>query len=330
MANSIIQFLVLFGIPTIVISLVVSFIILIIILFFHFRKPKRIDALKLIYNDIVELAKVNRDWRMIHLYRLDMPPVVDYLNDVNSTIAALQEEKKIPTKKTRETEAEYKAKLKEWKKENNNKIIQWNELKDSLKEYTDRIGRNNRGVYKGEIIGYNRWNVYTSFHEIYQPEKNGTDYKLKIDETHEYTIPNEEYTAVEAALKKCGGFINIIVYKVSNGWVIPFLWERKEQRTVICFDDQLIGRNSADGILTLLAPGMETHGFYFEIPSGDPDRTKILISVIKTLTWIRTMAQLQSNLLDLVNNSMNINPALIQILAGKNADKSVTVKQTKE
>lgn len=326
MANAIIQFLVLFGIPFIVCSIIALFILLIVLIFFHFRKPKRVDALKLIYSEIVELAKINRDWRMIRLYRLDMPPVIDYINDVQSAIAALHQKEKNQPKKTKEN----KTKLVEWKKENDNKIAYWNNLLFNLNEYTNRIGRNKRGVYKGEIIGYNRWNLYTSFTELYQAETNGTGYKLKIDETQEYTITNEEYAAVEKTLDQCGGFINIIVYRVSSGWVIPFIWERKIEKAVLCFDDQLMGRDSDDGILTLLAPGMETHGFYFEIPSGSPDRTKIIISVIKSLTWIRTLTQLQSNLLDVVNQSMNINPALAQLLAVKNAEKSVTVKQTKE
>ncbi len=191
-------------------------------------------------------------------------------------------------------------------------------------DYNARIGRNKRGIYKGSIIGFNRINIYTSFKELYQPQKNDKGgYFIRIDEK-QYNISDDEMNNVKRTLDECGSFLNVIVYETNWGWKVPLLWRNTLTKAVLCFDDQLIGRDSEDGIITLLSAGTETHGFYFEIPSGySEDRTKVILSFMQSLTWIRTLTQAQGNIFEVVNNALNMNPALLQSLTLKSAEKPV-------
>lgn len=260
MANSIAQMIVFLGVPTIAVALFTLLVVLIVALFFHFRSRERIDALKLIFIEMVELAKVNREPHMLELYRTP----------------------------ARKHTGDYPC------------------------------------VFKGNIIGYNRINLYSSFEEMYQPvgDESG-DYVLKL-ETKEYPLSKEEVEEVKSKLSEFGGFLNVVAYETLAGWKIPFIWREMRTRALLCFDDHISGLTSRDGKVILHAEGTESHGFYFEIPTISPDTTKVIISVIKSLTWIRSMTQLQSNMFEVMNQSLNMNPGLLQVLSVKQLEQKIS------
>lgn len=305
MANTIVQMLVLFGIPTVILILFTLSLVFVIAIFFHFRSKRRVDSLKLLFSEMVDLAKVNYDPNMLELYRLDVIPpgkYIRYLDRVLDSISSKRNHKdpSVALKYLEILEA----------------------LKSVFSDYSHQLKSNTRGIYKGDIVGFNRVNLYTSFEEIYQSNEVDGGYSMVLDgKTH--SIPADEHDRVVNVLKGCGGFLNVIVYETTVGWKIPGLWRNRVTKAILCFDDQLRDYNSDDGFLTILAPGTESHGFYFEIPSGSQDRTKVILSVIKSLTWIRATMQIQSSLFELVNNSLNMNPTLLQSLAIKQMDKPI-------
>lgn len=267
MANTIAQTIVLFGLPTAIIFTGVLLIVLIVGLFFYLRKGRKIDALELLFKEMVELAKINYEPHMLWLYR---------------------------TPSEKRSEGGYPT------------------------------------VLKGRIIGYNRINLYTSFDELYQPSKNEKgEYTITIDE-HEYQIPQEEVKAVKELIANAGDFLNVIVYESDMGWRIPLLSRDLVTNAVLCFDDQLSGLSSIDGNIILHAPGTESHGCYFEIPSGSRDRTKMVLGVIKTLTWIRMNSISLSNVFEVTDQALSINPGLNQMLAYKHAEQPTAAPRGKE
>jgi hypothetical protein len=86
MANDLLQGIATIGILSFAFLLVSCFIVLVISLIAHFRKEQRTDSLKVIYMEIVALAKLNRPAYMLELYRLDMPPMNKYLSTVKKMI----------------------------------------------------------------------------------------------------------------------------------------------------------------------------------------------------------------------------------------------------
>ena len=310
MANDLVQMLVLFGIPTVILVLFALSLVFIIALFFHFRSKRKIDSLKVLFSEMVELAKVNYDPNMLALYRLDVLPPGKYIRTADKALTLLSAKRK--PKDTTFPDQQLKH---------------WKEFKSILSEYADQLRYNARGIYKGEIVGFNRVNLYSSFEEIYHANEVDGSYSMSLEEKV-ISISGDEHDRVTNVLKECGGFLNVIVYETFSGWKIPGLWRNKLTKAILCFDDQLRDYNSDDGCLTVLAPGTESHGFYFEIPSGSQDRTKVILSVIRSLTWIRATMQIQSSLFELVNNSLNMNPTLLQSLAIKQMDKPVSKVKT--
>lgn len=312
MANPIVELLVLFDIPSIFLILFALILILSVAIFLHFRGGQKIDALKLLFSEMVFTAQINHDPFMLELYRVDSPPRMDrYVVVVEDAISKLIS--RIDRRK--------KGKSADIVKSDRDSLSYLKSLYDILHDFNSRIGRS-RGVFMGSITGFNRINLYSNFVELYEADNVSGIRSFEVN-GKSHTIPDHEYKGVENMLRECGGFLNIVVYEAVHGWKIPLLWKNKVTRAVLCFDDQLTGVNSQDGKIILHAPGIESHGFYFEIPSGSPDRTKVILSVIKSLTWIRATAQIQSNLFELVNNSLNMNPTLLQSLAIKQMEKPV-------
>lgn len=267
MANTIAQTIVLFGLPTATIFTGTLLIILIVGLFFYLRKGRKVDALELLFKEMVQLARINYEPHMLWLYR---------------------------TPSEKRSEGAYPV------------------------------------VLKGKIIGYNRINLYTSFDELYQPSKNKDgNFVITIDE-HEYPVPKEEVEAVKELINKAGDFLNVIVYECDMGWRIPLLSRDIVTNAVLCFDDQLTGLSSIDGNIILHAPGTESHGCYFEIPSGSKDRTKVVLGVIKTLTWIRMNSLSLSNVFEVTDQALSINPGLNQMLAYKHAEQPPVTPRGKD
>lgn len=184
-------------------------------------------------------------------------------------------------------------------------------------------------VYKGNIIGYNRINLYTSFEELYQPEKSKEGQYFFTLGKKEFIIPEEEINAVKNLINEAGDFLNVIVYEIDHGWKIPFLIKNKEVNAVLCFDDQVTGLSSIDGKVILHAPGTESHGCYFEIPSGSRDRTKVVMGVIETLTWIRMNSISLGNIFNLSDQALSINPAFNQLLTLRTVEQPTAKIDTK-
>lgn len=259
MASSLVQIMVMFGIPMVLIFTGSLLIILIVALFFHLKRGRKIDALELLSKDMIELAKINLEPNMLELHR---------------------------TPSEKKHEGAYPV------------------------------------IFKGRIAGYNRINLYTSFEELYQPHPNEKGMTTNIEEK-EHPLSKEEIKAVKDLMEQCGGYLNVIVYDIDLGWSIPYLKRNTITRTLLCFDDQVSGLSSADGHIILHAPGTETHGCYFEIASGSKDRTKVIISAIETMTWIRLQSLTLSNIFNVADQSININPGLKQMMALKQTEKKV-------
>lgn len=305
MANALLTIIVLVALIGCIAVMVGSVIVILIAIYFYFKGGKRISSWEIIYKEMKELAKLNYDPMMRQLYRLDMPSMGEYVRILNSLLNLTK-----PEVKALSDEQKTLAKS----------------LQSKLDTLNSNIGRNNRGIYKGEITGFNRMNLYTSFTDLYQPDGNKPDsYVMRFEDVEgnprEQHISIDEYNGAKEVLERCGNFINIIVYEVDYGWKIPLLWRNKVERALLCFDDQISGRDSTDGKVVILATGFETHGIFFEIPADFQDRTKVILSAMTSLTWIRTITQTQGNILEVVNNSLNINPVLLQGLAIKHAEK---------
>lgn len=183
-----------------------------------------------------------------------------------------------------------------------------------------------RPIWKGSYLGHNRINLYTSGEELYQPafdtDRGVYYFELEQGETfRKYEIPSEEWDRVKEKLDATGGSMYVVVYSIDWGWKIPLLWKNTIVKAVLAYKSQVVF-SPGDGRIVLNAPGTETHGVYFEIPSGDRDQTTITVSAIQTLTWIRMLAQNQGNIFDITNKSLDVNPTLAQILAVRTVEKS--------
>lgn len=178
-------------------------------------------------------------------------------------------------------------------------------------------------VFKGDIIGYNRINLYTSFEELYQSSTNKEAKRVVTIDEKELEISKDEIENVKRVLDECGGYLNVIVYRIDKGWTIPYILKKSEINAVLCFDTQVSGLSSLDGKVIIHAVGTESHGFYFEIPSGSRDKTKIIMGAIETLTWIRMVSKTLSNISTISDQSLSINPALNQVLSVKTLDQPI-------
>lgn len=258
MANSIVQTLVMVGMPVAVMATLALLFILAVYLFFFARRDKPRDALLELFREMVELAVINYEPHMLYLYR---------------------------TPSEKGTEGSYPT------------------------------------VFKGKITGYNRINLYTSFEELYQPVKNDKDnYVIQVND-REFKVPKDEADKVKKLIAEAGNFLNVIVYEIEKGWKIPYLVPRIEVHAMLCFDDQVSGLGSIDGKVILHAVGTESHGLYFEIPSGSKDRTKVVVGVVETLTWIRMNSISLSNIFNVSDQALKINPAFNQLLSYKYAEQ---------
>jgi hypothetical protein len=204
-------------------------------------------------------------------------------------------------------------------------------LRETLEEYNHHIGRNKRGVYKGQIVGYNAINLYSSFEDLYQAQDDKGNYFFTIldeeGDPQKVMISAEERENALRLIKEWGSLLHVIVYRRESGW---FIFKKFLESAVLCFEDQLIGVNSDDGILTLLGAGTEKLGFYFEIPSGYPDRVKVLMTFFKNLTFIRMNNQTLANVFDLVNNSLTMNPELVKAIAIESARRPAAQKSRRK
>lgn len=195
-----------------------------------------------------------------------------------------------------------------------------------LEDYNHSIANSKGSSLLGEIVGYNCFNLYSDFVDMYQlkEEKEGEvvkySFSARDEEGNDVTleIPAEEIENVKRIAAEAGNLIHLFVYKREKGW---FIFKKVEEAGVLCFDDQVKGINDRSGRVTLLAPGMESLGFYFETPSGYPDRTKVVATYIKNLTYLRLTFQTLGNIFNIVDNALTFNSDLIKTLAVKSADK---------
>lgn len=303
MADSFAQFIVIIGIPIVVVAIFALLIVLLVAIILHFRRGDPPNALRQLFSEILRLAEENYDPNMLKFYRLDMPPMHEYIRVVKSMI---ERGEKGAKQGNEEGDPGIQKEL---------KIIN-----STLEDYNLRVGRNKKGIFLGNISGYLKINLLTSVEEMLHSKRDGDKYIIEIED-HRYEIPKKEIDEIEKVMESCGSFLNVIAYKIDAGWKIPGLWPRTKTRAMLCFDDQVMGLDSDDGIVTVLAPGVESHGFYFLTPSGYPDRLKVIVSFIQTLTWLRMLNLYGGDIFELVNNSLSINPGLSQLLAVKSMDK---------
>jgi hypothetical protein len=186
---------------------------------------------------------------------------------------------------------------------------------------------------KGRLTGYNRVSLLTSYDELYQTEldESGKDQEvIRLDSKTKFVVKQGEKDRVTKLISECGQFLHVIVYEYVSGYRALGLWPIYTEKALLCFEDE-ITRSYGDGRLVINGPGTEEHGFFFEVVSGSRDRLHVAYSVIQTFTWIRALAKTQGNLFDVADRAIEINPALTQILMGKQAEKpSKTVIQKAE
>lgn len=178
-------------------------------------------------------------------------------------------------------------------------------------------------IRKGNLVGYNRCSLMSSYAELYQTEKDekGSDVEvIRLDAKTKFAVDADEHKKVKDMIESCGQFVYVLVYEFQDGWRIPGVWARYAEKAVLCFKKH-VSVSHGDGRVILNAPGTETHGFFFEVPSGNRDEVHVFMSVIQTFTWIRALAKTQGNLFDVSDRAIEINPTLAQLLMGKQVEK---------
>jgi hypothetical protein len=277
----------------------------VVLLFLWSMKKKAVDQMLIMYDEMIEQAIINRQSNQIELYRYPAPFFGRVMHRIDELCTKITKDDKGKIIKTEVVDKEIK------------------EINDNLKNLEERISGQS-AVFLGKIIGYNKFDMLATVEDSLMPEGIEDDPRIKeIMETN-----NEKRKVLEELIEECGRFINFIVYEKDMGGF--WIFKKKYKQGVLAFEDQTLGLNSADGIVTLLGEGTQTLGIYFQTCSGYPQRIQVLLTHLIDVSRIRLSMLHEANIVNLTEKAANLDTQFLKLAELKVTDSAVTEKGKKE
>lgn len=207
-------------------------------------------------------------------------------------------------------------------------------LDQTIQKYNKQISTNVRGIWKGDIIGSNIIDRQVNIEEILGSEKNEKGDYIRVigegtDNERTDLISKENVDKMQESINFWGPRLNLIAYERVESSRLFGLLENKGQYIVTCYDDQVLGMDDDGGNVALLCPGTIRYG-RFEIPTGYPDRLKVMISEIHCLPWKDLTKNLISGISEITNKALDANPGYQQSITLAEASKPVVIKRGKD
>jgi len=226
------------------------------------------DQMKEMYLEMVAEAKNAPPPNLKKLYRLDLPRIDDIIN---------AKEKGVLSK------------------------LQFKELLARFKTTTP-------GIFYGEIIGFNTFDLWATVEDLFLKEK----------------INGEEKEKAQKLLDAIGKKLHLVVYQKSGRWF------RKIEQGLFCFDDQILGLDSSDGIVSFLGVGTQKHAVYFQTPSGYPERSPIFQTHLISNSRVRTAMLLESNIVEFVLNAVNFDTTALKTIELYASREAINAQRPKD
>jgi len=190
---------------------------------------------------------------------------------------------------------------------------------------------NKRGAWKGDIVGSNKIDVAASLEELFTNYKKTAEggYVVEYGEGSKLELSAADIKLTQESIKKWGNCLYMILYERPKGFSIPLIYPNKEEYLLVAYSDQVDGWDSDDEILSVRSAGSNRYG-RFEYPTGYPERVPFLVSEIRTMAWVEANRQLVSNIGNIVEDSISVNPILTQLLGYKRMEQPIKVQRQKE
>jgi len=161
-----------------------------------------------------------------------------------------------------------------------------------FKELMDKFKTTTPGIFYGEVVGFNTFDLWATVEDLFLKEK----------------INGEEKEKAETLLNHIGKKLHLVVYQKPGGWF------RKIEQGLFCFDDQLLGLDSSDGVVSFLGTGTQKHAVYFQTPSGYPERSPVFQTHLISNSRVRTAMLLESNIVEFVLNAVNFDTTALKTI----------------
>jgi hypothetical protein len=268
-------------------------------------KKKAVDQMLQMYEEMIEMAIVNKQSNMIELFRYPAPFFGRVMRRIDEFCTKITKDDKGKIIKTEVVDREIK------------------EIRNDLQDIEEKISGQS-AVYLGKVIGYNKFDMLATTEGMIMPE--GTEDDPRVAEIMEKT--SEKRKVLEDLIKECGRYMNFIVYEKDMGGI--WIFKKKYKQGVLAFDDQLLGLNSADGIVTLLGEGTQKIGIYFSVPSGYPERIQVLLTHLIETSRIRWSMLHEANIINLTEKAANLDTQFLKLAELKTVDTSMSEKGKKE
>lgn len=207
-------------------------------------------------------------------------------------------------------------------------------LDNTVSDYNGKISTNARGIWKGDIIGSNIIDRQVNIEEILGSEKDDAGNYIRIlgeggDYERKDLISAEQVKKIQESIDVWGPRLNMIAYERVESSRFFGLMENKGCYIVTCYDDQVLGMDDDGGNVAFLCPGTIRYG-RFEVPTGYPDRLKVMISEIHCLPWKDLNKNLISGISEITNRALDANPGYQQSITMAEASKPVVIKRGKD
>lgn len=180
------------------------------------------------------------------------------------------------------------------------------DIVEKLEKVLDRHKR--RGILLGDIVGFNRIDMLATIEDYLVPTKADDQPLLELTEESK-----KEIEQLKVEFMKFGRFLNFIVYKPRNQGI----FKRGHVEGILCFDDQIVGVNSDDGVVACLGEGSDRLGIFFSILSGYPHRTKVTLTYLQVRSWIRWAMRTQGSVVEVTEKAIRMDADSKKILTFK-------------
>jgi hypothetical protein len=177
-----------------------------------------------------------------------------------------------------------------------------------INKFLRKFEGNKQGIHYGRVVGFNTFDLLATLDDLTVGE----------------TLNKEQADTAKTILQTVGTRIHLIVYEKSRGWF------RKTRQGIFCFDHQLIGLNSSDGIITFLGAGTQRLAVYFQTPSGYPEMIDVVRTHLVSLSRIRTAMMLESNIIEFVLNAVNFDTTALKTIELYSATRPTTASGSQQ